>query len=121
VYAGFRPPPEDDYARRWDELSEFERACWIWQAENRYMRQRIPGRARLEDIAGSYEALRDQVLTPLGLTLGEPAWSAATSGAHPNRTPSHDMPRWEDWTDRQKASFREICGEEMALYGYDAD
>lgn len=120
VYAGFHPPPVDDYARRWDELSELERACWVWRSENRYMRERIAGRARLEDIATSYVALREQVLDPLGLALDESAWDAAARATPPNRTSRHDMPPWDDWTDRQKATFREICGEEMAHYGYDA-
>lgn len=117
VYGGFRPPPVDDLARSWDRRSPFERACWIWQWENAFIRERIPDCARLEDIVSSYAAFEEQVLTPLGLALDESTWREARNSVV-NRTPRHGLPHWEDWPAERKATFQRICGDEMARYGY---
>lgn len=120
VYGGFTPPPVDEVARSWGERSSFERACWIWTWENAYMRERIPDLARLEDITSSYDAFRGQILKPLHLQLDETVWAEARNAVE-NRTQSHAMPAWDEWSSEQKAAFRRICGDEMARYGYDVD
>lgn len=120
VYGGFTPPPVDDIARSWGDRSSFERACWIWTWENAHMRERIPDLARLEDITGSYQAFHRQILEPLGLELDEAVWREARNAVE-NKTRSHAMPAWDGWSSEQKSTFRRICGEEMARYGYHVD
>lgn len=119
VYGGFRPPPVDEVARSWEDRSSFERACWIWRWENAHMRERIDHLARLEDITTSYDAFHGQILAPLQLELEEAVWREARDTVK-NRTREHELGAWDDWSAERKATFRRICADEMARYGYDA-
>lgn len=117
VYHDFQPPIVDEYSERWNELSEFEKVCWLWQWENRYMRQHIDQCARFEDILSSYTLFRKQILEPLGLEAEETIWQAAVQRPK-NITREYTIGPWEDWTPEQREQFICICGEEMQEYGY---
>ncbi len=36
-----RPPSNDPYAGVWKKMSRFEKVCWLWQCDNRYLRESI--------------------------------------------------------------------------------
>ena len=117
VYYDFRPPIVDEYSERWEKLSEFEKACWLWQWENRYMRQHINQRARIEDITSSYTLFKRQILEPLDLHLERAAWKAQTQRPK-NVSPKYTLGSCDHWTLEQKDQFVHICGKEMQHYGY---
>jgi hypothetical protein len=118
VYHDFRPPKVDRFSERWEELSEFEKTCWVWQWENQYMRQHIDQCARFEDITSSYEFFEKQILEPLDLDLRENAWK--TEAKRPQNVSSkYALGKWDQWTSEQKDQFAHICGEEMEHYGYE--
>jgi hypothetical protein len=118
VYYDFQPPAVDEYTERWNELSEFEKICWLWQWENGYMRQHINQRARFEDIISSYTLFRNQILEPLGLALKESVWQVSIRQPE-NATKTYAISTWDDWMPAQQAQFIRICGQEMRAYGYE--
>ncbi|MEL7447565.1 MAG: hypothetical protein AAFN78_00055 [Pseudomonadota bacterium] len=101
-------------AARWQAMSRVERLCWLWSADNAYMRRHASGLAVFEDITQSYGSLREQVLDPLGLSLDE-----AVFDAHRNRgrNETRRATRVEhEWSDAEEAAYDEYCGAELAHY-----
>jgi hypothetical protein len=117
VYHDFRPPIVDRFSERWERLSEFEKTCWVWQWENRFMRQHIDLRARIEDITSSYALFKKQILEPLDLHLEETVWKAQAQRPK-NVSPKYTLGNYDHWTLEQKDQFVHICGKEMQHYGY---
>jgi hypothetical protein len=114
------PREGDPYADEWPQMSRFERVCWYWRVENRYLRQYIDAFVRFEDVLASHEGFREGLLEPLGLELPEPVWAEAVDRPK-NPTRDYDLPAWPDWNEERKQAFAEICGEEMRAFGYDLD
>jgi hypothetical protein len=111
------PAPSDPWYESWPRMSRFERICWYWQHENRYLRASLRAVVRFEDLVSSWELFRDGLLGPIGLELPREVWASAV--AQPvNSTPAHRRARAE-WTPAEQESFVRLCGEEMAHYGYD--
>jgi hypothetical protein len=117
-YYSLRPPVLDEYTARWEDLTLFERVCWGWQGENRYMREHIILRARLEDITSSYDLLRQQILEPLGLFVDKQFWNNATKKPT-NVTRKYTVSPWSEWTSVEREQFIRICGAEMSACRYD--
>ncbi|GBE06030.1 hypothetical protein BMS3Abin10_01672 [bacterium BMS3Abin10] len=118
VYYDFQPHIVDEYSDRWNKLSEFEKTCWLWQWENKYMRQHIDQRARFEDIISSYALFRKQILEPLGIELEKAVWQASVQRPK-NVTKEYAIGSWDDWTVEQQKQFIRICSKEMQEYGYE--
>jgi hypothetical protein len=118
IFFDFRPPIIDEYSAKWFELTEFEKTCWLWQWENKFMRQHIDQTARFEDIVSSYELFEKQILEPLGLDLGETIWKTQVESPK-NVSSKYNLGKWDDWTSEQKGQFYKICGKEMTHYGYE--
>jgi hypothetical protein len=112
-----RPSPSDPWFESWPRMSRFERICWYWQHENRYLRASLGAAVRFEDMVSSWEHFRDGLLRRIGLELPREVWASAV--AQPvNSTPVHRRGA-EEWTPAERESFAHICGDEMAHYGYD--
>jgi hypothetical protein len=118
VYYDFRPPLVDEYSKRWEKLSDFEKACWMWQWDNKYMRQHIGQRTRFEDITSSFALFKKQILEPLDLDLREDTWKSHAQRPK-NVSSKYTLGKWDDWTCEQKDRFAHICGKEMQLYAYE--
>lgn len=99
------------------KLSRFEKICWSWKVENKYMRENTNLRARFEDITTSYELFKAQILAPLGLELNKSIWEQSIGKR--NKTGRFTLGPWQDWSQEERDIFEGICGEEMAEYGYD--
>ena len=118
LYHSLRPPVLDEYTARWEDLTLFERVCWGWQGENRYMREHTILRARLEDITSSYDLFRQQILEPLSLFVDEEVWDKVSKNPT-NVTKKYTVNPWSEWTSVEREQFIRICGAEMRAYGYD--
>jgi hypothetical protein len=102
---------------RWPEMSEFERACWVWKEENANLRKHIPHLARLEDITSSYQTFRSQVLEPLELSVSESKW-LKFAGKKLNVSKNNRERLDETWSPEREKMFEDICGKEMKAFGY---
>jgi hypothetical protein len=102
---------------RWDELDQFERACWYVRS----VHEAIPaGAARL-----SFERMtqdRDYLvgwLEEMGLIV-HPLLVEAAYEARLNRTERHRCPPYGQWPAEHQRVFDEICGAAQAELGYEA-
>lgn len=117
VYYNFSPPKVDDWSSNWEKLSEFEKTCWLWQWENKYMREHINLRAYFEEIITSYASFKKQILNPIGLSISKEIWQQSINKST-NSTQTYKMNLWEDWDSSDKEIFADICADEMQRYGY---
>jgi hypothetical protein len=115
---GIRPHAEDRWSAEWDKMDRFARLCWYWQVENTYLRKAVGSTVQFEQLLASYDYFRERLLAPCGLELPRSEWQNAVY-VPVNATAKHRIGRWEEWSDARKATFLAICGEEMALNGYD--
>ncbi len=113
-----RPPKGDRYEGTWENMTQFERCCWYWQAENAYLRTKVELLVRVEEVLSDYSILRDSLLTPLKLDISEDLWRQAVD-IRLNATKQPVLPHWSEWEALTMESFVNICGEEMRCCGYD--
>ena len=111
------PTASDPWHSRWDSMDRFARICWLWQEENRRLRTTIGKTVQFEKILSDYEYFRTQVLAPCHIQLDKSVWEVAVATPR-NITHKFQMPKWDEWTPEEKATFSEICGDEMAKCGY---
>lgn len=111
------PPINDPYSQKWQQMNRFERLCWQWQFENKFMRQHIPAQNRLyfELLSKDYDYFKTHLLDPLGLQISSDVWQNYVSNPK-NESPIYRMPPYLQWTAQDKRSFEQICGQEMAYY-----
>lgn len=103
----------------WDDLSRFEKVCWLWADGNRAARTGADLTVRIEDIASSQKAY-NRLLEALGLHPVREIKHRRSFRPRYNTTKSRRFPPWEEWSTQQIDDFARICGEEMALSGYGA-
>ena len=114
----FIQPTYELTAEAWLQLSRFEKFCWVWKAENEFIRKNTFFHTRIEDITSSYALFKEQILEPLGLELEEDIWRVSLQ--HPkNVTKEYAIGSWDDWTAEQQKQFIRICSKEMQEYGYE--
>jgi hypothetical protein len=111
------PTDQDPCRDEWRTMSRFERLCWYWQVENRYLRHNIQRCVRFENLVTDYDYFREKLLSPIGIGLSLEKWQAATR-VPKNVTDRYRIPHWTQWDSQTMAAFRRICEEEMAHYGY---
>lgn len=110
-------PRSGAWRDKWSSMNRFERLCWYWMVENRYLRECIGRTVQFERILSSYEYFRENVLEPLGLKVSREVWKRAVDRPK-NVTEVYRLPHWSKWSDEMKSAFERICGEEMEKCGY---
>ncbi|HSE84297.1 MAG TPA: sulfotransferase [Thermodesulfobacteriota bacterium] len=111
------PTEGDPYRTKWSDMSRFERLCWYWQVENRYLRAFVEEKVRFEELITSYEYFKQNILYPLKLEISEDVWRKVMN-VRKNVTEEYKIPHWSQWDGVKLESFRKICGEEMIKNGY---
>lgn len=111
------PPEGDPYREKWKDMSRFEKICWMWQADNRYIRQNTKHTVQFEKLKVDFGYFKSELLDFLGLEMTEPTWQNYISQKK-NITPKYKFPHWQDWCEEQTTRFWEICGAEMKACGY---
>lgn len=106
--------PHGVAADEWARMDRFARLCWLWAADNAYLRTHAQGLAVFEEITRNYSSLQEQILTPLGLTLSESIWADHRSrGRNESKPPDGHRP---EWSERQESQFERYCADELAHY-----
>lgn len=106
----------DTQGRPWDAMTRVERACTYWAETNRRLLRAFPEAIRVaaEDLQADDRAVRE-----LAAALGFP-WHAVPGSrqdAPVDRTASWTVPPVEEWSERDRLAFLDICGPVMALLG----
>lgn len=120
----------------WIDSDKFTRLCREWADTTAILVAEGTRLVRFEELIGSYEYFRGQVLAPLGWELSEEKWRSHTServnhtrsslrryvwAALKGREHIQALPAYGQWSAQQKETLREVCGEQMELVGYEPD
>lgn len=114
---GIQPKKEDPFRKNWNKFSHFQKVCWYWQIENKYLRESIDNTIHFEKIISDYEYLNTILLNKINVDLSEETW-VKYKNKRKNFTVKYNIPKWEKWNKKMKNEFKEICGEEMEKNGY---
>jgi len=114
------PLPDDPWRDQWDRMSRFEKLCWYWATENKYLRKCINKFVRFEDIIRDYTYFKKNVLEYLNLDIPREIWEREVNRPK-NITIAHKLPHWSEWSSELIEAFKRICGDEMKIYGYKLD
>jgi hypothetical protein len=112
-----RPAAHDPYHSRWKSMTRFEKLCWLWQEDNRFLRETIGHTVQFEKLLSSYDYFCSELLEHIGLTVEREDWAAHTAQVN-NQTPVYRMPSYESWESADREAFERICGDEMVANGY---
>ncbi|MBL4586170.1 MAG: sulfotransferase [Flavobacteriales bacterium] len=111
------PPKDDPLSEEWPRMTRFEKLCWLWAADNRFIRENVSHLIKFEDLRTDFDHFDKEVLQFLGLEMNADDWQRDIDTVY-NSTPRYTYPKYADWPAADKRSFERICGEEMAVYGY---
>ncbi|MCF8276301.1 MAG: sulfotransferase [Flavobacteriales bacterium] len=111
------PPENDPFSGEWKTMSRFEKLCWLWAADNRFIRENTDHLILFENLRKDFDYFDENVLQFLELKMNPDDWYAEINQVY-NSTPRYTFPSYADWSTEQKNQFERICGEEMAIYGY---
>ena len=111
------PPKEEAHSEEWSRMNRFEKLCWLWAADNKFIRENTHHTIRFEDLRKDFDQFDQDVLQYLGLEMSADSWQSDIDQVY-NFTPHYTFPEYPDWTAEDKRSFERICGEEMTVYGY---
>lgn len=113
-----RPPVGDPYASRWASMGRFERICWLWQSDNRYLREHVGHTLQFERLTGDYDYFRRDLTDYLGMEVPREIWQANVRKIG-NPTQVFRMGHWSGWSGSEKELFQALCGDEMRACGYE--
>ena len=111
------PNTDDPYSEQWDSMSRFEKLCWLWSADNKFIRENTSHTILFEKLRTDFDYFQSNVLDYLELDMNPDDWHNEIGKVY-NSTPRYTFPEFKDWAVQQRQQFERICGEEMAYYGY---
>lgn len=114
-----RPTIETPWYDEWANMNRFEKLCWYWDVENRYLYENIDTIIHFEKLISDYKYFNEKLLEPLNLDIPKEIWEDEIK-APKNVTKKHTIPHWNDWDLERLESFNKICGETMKKLGYES-
>ncbi|MDP6908657.1 MAG: sulfotransferase, partial [Flavobacteriales bacterium] len=68
------PPKNDPYSEEWAQMNRFEKLCWLWTADNKFIRENTNHLVKFEDLRKDFDQFDQNVLQFLGLKMSADAW-----------------------------------------------
>lgn len=118
IYNTMIPPEKYIHPDEWKKMDRFQKICWMWAYENKYMREECDYSIRFENLISDYDYFRQHILIPLDLNLDYEIWKKFVLLPVNTNTRVIKSYSYDAWTDDQKSYFWKICGPEMKLFGY---
>lgn len=113
-----KPTIADPYYDNWINMNRFEKLCWYWDVENRYLKENIEKTVYFEKLISNYSYFKENLLLPLELEIPENIWQKEINSPK-NVSISYKIPHWTKWKQKELAIFNQICGDTMRNLGYD--
>ncbi len=94
-------------------MSRFEKICWLWQSDNRYLRESIGITLPFERLITDWDYFRKELTDRIGIDVSQEVWQNY-SGRVGNPTPTFRMGQWSSWA-VERDQFVAICGGDEGL------
>ncbi len=111
------PLDGDPWKLKWSKMSRFERICWYWQNENKYLNKYFEKPIKFEEIISNYHYFNKNILEPLNIEISEDTWLKEVNEPK-NVTINYKIPHWKEWNNEMINSFNKICGSIMTKNDY---
>lgn len=111
------PPLDDPFCEKWPSMTRFEKLCWLWAADNRFIRSHVNHVLQFEQLVSNFDYFDEKVLKFLNIEVKPDAWQSEVGRVF-NSTPRYTFPKFSEWNAIEKQQFERICAEEMQNYGY---
>lgn len=119
------PLENDPYYSQWPHWDAFRKTCWYWRAVNSWSRdiandlgsERV-FRLSFEELIGDTEQVGRRLFEWLGMECPAPSSIQEIVQAKYNAQDSGNFPRYEEWTDEQKATMATIVEPLASQLGY---
>ena len=112
-----KPHPQDPFHEQWPRMTRFEKLCWLWAADNQFIRENVPHCMKFEELRKDFGYFDEKVLSYLKLEMNVDDWHSEIGKVF-NSTPKYTFPKYAEWSTENKNHFERICAEEMSHYGY---
>jgi len=116
-YKHIYPKPGTKFYEEWDKMNRFQKVCWLWQEDNRYLRETIGYTINFENLISDYSYFKEKLLDYVGLEVSYEDWRSFVNRPK-NQTAEFKLSHWSQWSEQEKDDFRRICGDEMSANGY---
>ena len=113
-----RPTEGNPWYDKWASMNRFEKLCWYWDIENRYLHENIDNIIQFKKLISNYDYFNEKLLEPLNLEISKEIWEKEVKTPK-NVTQKYTIPHWNDWNAEKLESFNKICGETMKNLGYE--
>ena len=118
ITKSIKPTEVNPWYDKWVSMNRFEKLCWYWDVENRYLHENIDTIIHFEKLISDYQYFNKNLLSPLNLEIPKEKWEKEVKSPK-NITKKHAIPHWNDWDAEKLESFNKICGETMKNLGYE--
>lgn len=133
------PKTENPYAKRWNNLTRFEKICWYWAETNRHLHSESAGNVlQVEKILTDYDYFNQHINNTLGISISKEVWHKSVAKPENSSTRLSNikrkvrvkikggqvkdiggtLPKYEGWSKEMVTAFDEICGSVMTDLGY---
>jgi len=112
------PTQKSPWKDKWNNMTQFEKICWYWDVENRYLNKNIKKTLQFEKLISSYKYFKEHLLDPLELKISKETWQKEVNSPK-NITNKYTTPHWTEWEKGKMDVFNEICGDTMRVNGYE--
>ncbi|MBA7694795.1 hypothetical protein ES703_103408 [subsurface metagenome] len=68
------PTQKSPWKDKWNNMTQFEKICWYWDVENRYLNKNIKKTLQFEKLISSYKYFKEHLLDPLELKISKETW-----------------------------------------------
>ncbi|MDY6854703.1 MAG: hypothetical protein SWO11_08330 [Thermodesulfobacteriota bacterium] len=117
IYNKIIPPQEDISPDKWYAMDRFQKICWMWANENKFMRENADFSVRFEDLILNYDYFKGHLLKPLSLDINYSIWKGYTDRII-NATHGQKKHIYANWLNNEKEFFWNTCGKEMIRFKY---
>lgn len=120
--------PNDKYSKVWNELSRFEKICWMWNKKNSILKESVNENnniitIKFEDLfnKGNYETHLRKLLKFFDIPINDDIINLYSDmlNIKINKNNDNSFPQYEFWSSWEKQRFKEICGNIMDYYNYE--
>jgi len=102
----------------WNGFSRFEKICFMWAEENRWLSENCDVTVKFENLIDDYEYFYQHICLPTKIDVNREVWCQHTKSRVNKNKNYEDINNPTEWTTRQHEIFNRICGNEMKRYGY---
>lgn len=118
ITRNIRPLKCDPWFHDWENMTRFEKICWYWDIENRYLKKNVEKVIKFEELISNFDYFEEELLKNLNLKLSKEIWETEIM-IPKNISSEYKIPHWTKWDQKKRETFVQICGETMKKLGYD--